>query len=59
MKHFDTHPFIIKLYGVVFLNLKPAIVVELAKTTLPNTFLKGRRKLTLLFGAQRHASALK
>ena len=59
MKHFDAHPFIISLYGVVFLDLKPAILLNSPRPLLPNTFLKGWRRVTLLFGAQRRASALK
>ena len=41
MKYFDTHPFIIDLYGVVFLDLKPAVIVELAEATVTE-YLSGR-----------------
>src|SRR3954462_213997 len=29
MKHFDGHPNIIKLYGIIFRNLNPIMIVEL------------------------------
>ena len=59
MKNFEGHPFIINLYGVVFLDLNPVVIVELAEDTITE-YLAERRKTAILWtGKQRHGSALK
>lgn len=39
MKHLETHPYIVTLYGIAFQNLNPILVVELAISGLPTYLL--------------------
>jgi len=40
MKNFEGHPFIIDLYGVVFMDLNPVVIVELAEDTVTEYLAK-------------------
>ena len=42
MKHFDAHPFIISLYDIAFRDLRPVMIVELAKDTNTDYLMERR-----------------
>ena len=44
MKHLDNHPNIIKLYGVVFRNLNPIVIVELSTEGCIVGYLEGKKE---------------
>ena len=43
MKHFEEHPNVINLYGIIFQNLKPMVIVELAEDKITN-FLADKKE---------------